>query len=184
MTFCGGCGAPQVPGDRFCQRCGRAYSTDEPPQPSVEPSVVQPVPTGGTSPTAGSADADDEPFPGWAGLAAAAAVIVAPFISLIAALAMRSSEQRPSRRSFLKSWAIWSGVWLGTGFVIVLIAFGALASGSGVLGGGCKGGPDTLTPPSYVSKDSKHWTAIVPCLDGGTKTRPATKSEERFLNSH
>ncbi len=128
-------------------------------------------------------NSNDEPFPSWATGAAVGAVLFAPFISVIVALVMRSSETRPSRRAFLKSWAMWSGAWLCSGFVIFLIAFAAIAGGSGAFGGGgCKGGIDTFTPPSYVSQTGKHWTAIVPCLGGGTKTRPATKSEERFLN--
>ncbi len=188
MTFCGGCGAPQVPGDQFCQRCGRAYSADEPAQASEELPVVQSssteAPAVGSLPGAQSGDADDEPFPSWAGIAAGVAVFFMPFISLIVALVMRSSEQRPSRRSFLKNWAIWSGVWLCTGFLIVIIAVGAMASGgaNGVSGGKCKNGPDPFNPPSYTSQDGTHWTADVPCSGGGSITRPANKSETRFLN--
>jgi hypothetical protein len=171
VKFCGGCGAPHVPGDQFCQQCGRAYATDEPTAASQE------------IPAAQWAEPADEPFPDWAPFAAGVAVFVAPFISLIVSLVMRSSEQRPSRRSFLKTWAIASGVWLCTGFLIVILAFSAMGSGSGVLGGGgCKGGPDPFNPPTYQSPDGKHWTAIVPCLNGGSKTRPATKSEAKWLN--
>jgi hypothetical protein len=50
----------------------------------------------------------------------------APFISLIVALVLRSAEQRPSRRRFLKTWAIASGAWLCTGWVVVLIAISAV----------------------------------------------------------
>lgn len=117
-------------------------------------------------------------------MAAGAAVFFMPFISLIVSLVMRSSEQRPSRRSFLKNWAIASGVWLCTGFLILIIAFSA-ATGGGAFGGGCKGGPELYGIPSYVSDATgKHWTAIVPCVGGGTKSRPANKSETRFLNKH
>jgi hypothetical protein len=131
-------------------------------------------------------DADDQPFPEWAPFAAGAAVFFMPFISLIVSLVMRSSEQRPRRRSFLKNWAIASAAWLCTGFIIVLIAISAIAGGgsSGVAGGKCKNGPDPFTPPSYTSQDGKHWTAEVPCAGGGSITRPANKSETRFLNSH
>ena len=170
MRFCGGCGAAQVPGDKFCQQCGRAYSTDETPEPGAA-----------SLPGAQWAGADDEPFPEWAPIAAGVAVVVAPFISLIVSLVMRSSEQRPSRRSFLKNWAIASGAWLCTGFIIVLIVISAI-TGGGAFSGGCKGGQDTLNPPTYQSADGKHWTAIVPCLNGGSKTRPATKSEAKWLN--
>ncbi len=180
MTFCGGCGAPQVPGDQFCQQCGRAYSTDEPPVVPAEQPLAQSSST--KEPGARWAEPADEPFPDWAPFAAGVAVFVAPFISLIVSLVMRSSEQRPSRRSFLKTWAIASGVWLCTGFLIVIIAFASLAHSSAFGGGGCKGGPDPFNPPTYQSADGKHWTAIVPCLNGGSKTRPATKSEAKWLS--
>ena len=121
-------------------------------------------------------NAGDEPFPGWAAVAAGVAVFVMPIISLIVSLVMRSSEQRPSRRSFLKNWAIASGVWLCTGWILVLVAFLAISSGSSA-SGACRGGPDPFNPPSYESQDGKHWTAIIPCRDGGSKTRPAHKGE-------
>ena len=188
MSFCGGCGAPQVPGDQFCSRCGRAYSTAEPPEAPEEHAVVQANSTDESAvapmPRTQSSGTDDQPFPEWAPYAAGAAVFFIPFISLIVSLVMRSSEERPSRRSFLKNWAIASGAWLCTGWLIVILVFAALdsGSGSGAIGGGCKGGPDPFNPPTYTSQDGKHWTAIVPCANGGTKTRPATKSEVRFLN--
>ena len=177
MKFCGGCGAAQVPGDKFCQRCGRAYSADEPPVTSGEPAVA-PRQEPGTW-----AEPGDEPFPDWAPIAAGVAVFVAPFISLIVALVMRSSETRPSRLAFLKTWAIASAAWLCTGFLLfAIIACSAMATVGGI-GGGCRGGTDTLTPPTYESDSTgKHWTANVPCLNGGSKTRPATKSEEKWLN--
>jgi hypothetical protein len=104
-------------------------------------------------------------------------VLLAPFISLVVALVMRSSETQPSRREFLKSWAIWSGAWLCTGFLIFAIAACSVMSGTGAFSSGCKGGPDPFGMPSYVSQDGKHWTAIVPCVDGGTKSRPARPGE-------
>lgn len=190
MKFCGGCGASQAPGDLFCQRCGRAYSTDErseaPEELPVVPSSSTENPGVDPLPGARWAGADDQPFPAWAPVAAGVAVFVAPFISLIVSLVMRSSEQRESRRSFLKNWAIASGAWLCTGFVIVIAVIASVTSHShsGVANGKCKDGPDTLTPPSYISQTGKHWTAIVSCIGGGSITRPATKSEQRFLNSH
>lgn len=89
---------------------------------------------------------------------------------------MRSSEQRSSRRSFLKNWAIASGVWLCTGFILVIIVISAM-TGGGAFSGGCKGGPDPFGLPSYISQDGKHWTAVIPCVGGGTKTRPARPGE-------
>jgi uncharacterized membrane protein len=52
-----------------------------------------------------------------------------PLISLIVALVMRSGEQRPSRSQFLKTWAIASGAWLCTGWILALLVF-ALAGAS------------------------------------------------------
>lgn len=187
MAFCGGCGAPRIAGDQFCPQCGRAYSTD------ATPAAPEPIPVDTPQTTAGSTtswsgrergtEPADEPFPSWATGAAVAAVLLAPFISLVVALVMRSSETQPRRRAFLKSWAIWSGAWLCTGFLIFVIAACSVMANTGALGGGCKGGPDPFGLPSYVSgADGKHWTAIVPCTGGGTKTRPATRSEIRFLN--
>ena len=183
MKFCGGCGAPQVPGDQFCQRCGRAYSADEATQAAKEPPGVQSNPTPVSAPVSRWPDPVDEPVPSWATGAAVGAVLLAPFISLIVALVMRSSETRPSRRAFLKSWAIWSGSWLCTGFLLFAIVACSALAGGGAFGGGCKGGPELYGIPSYTQQSgSTHWTAIVPCTGGGSKSRPATKSEERWLN--
>jgi len=44
----------------------------------------------------------DEPYPSGAGFGAAVVTLLVPFIALIVALAMRSSELRPRRREFLK----------------------------------------------------------------------------------
>ena len=57
-----------------------------------------------------------------------------------------------------------------------------LTSGSIGGGGGCQGGPDPFGVPSFVSSDNKHWTAVVPCVNGGSKSRPATPAEDRMLN--
>ena len=118
---------------------------------------------------------EDRPFPEWATIAAVALTFFVPFISLIIALVMRSSEQGAKRRGFLKNWAIASGAWLCAGFVFFLIAFSSGGAFSG--GGGCKGGPDPFGLPSFVSTDNKHWTATVPCVGGGTMTRPAKPGE-------
>jgi hypothetical protein len=91
-----------------------------------------------------------------------------PFIALIVALVMRSSEVRPSRRGFLKSWAIGSAAWLCTGCVFALILFAGVASSAG----GCKGGIDQLSPLTFTSSDNKHWTVTYSCVNGGTKSKP------------
>ena len=82
---------------------------------------------------------------------------------------MRSGEQRPKRRGFLKTWAIASGVWLCTGWGIALIAFGCAANGAS----GCQGGADPFAMPTYTSTDNVHWTETVACRNGGSITKPA-----------
>ena len=84
-------------------------------------------------------------------------------------MTVRAGELRPSRRGFLKTWAIASAAWLCTGWIVVLILFMGVASSAG---GGCKGGIDTLTPPSFTSSDNKHWTVTYACAGGGTKSKP------------
>jgi len=81
------------------------------------------------------------------------------------------------------NWAPWA---IGIAVIVALVMFLSLAASSrsgGILGGGgCRGGVEQFGVPSYQSTDGKHWTAIVPCNLGGSKTRPATKSETRWLN--
>lgn len=158
--YCGKCGAARAEGDSFCPRCGAAYAASA-PDPAGSP---PPAPS----------DADP-PVSGELTLAAVLLGIFMPFVALIAALVMRSSERGPSRRQFLKSWAIASGAWLYTGWIVGLIFVLSIAGSAG--GGGCKGGPDPFGLPEYTSTDNKHWTAIVPCLGGGTTTRPAKPGE-------
>jgi hypothetical protein len=154
--YCGKCGAARAEGDSFCPRCGAAYA--------------DPAPASAPPPDA------DTPFGGEMTLVAILLAAFMPFIALIVALVMRSGEERPSRRQFLKTWAIASGAWLATGWIVALLAFSAIASSVGG-GSGCKGGPDPFGLPEYTSSDGTHWTAIVPCVGGGTKTRPAKPGE-------
>jgi hypothetical protein len=126
---------------------------------------------------------DDEPYPEWAPLAAGAAVVIVPFISLIAALLMRSSERGERKREFLKNWAIASGAWLCTGFILIIVVFASVLSSIPSVGGGgdCKGGPDPFAIPTFIQMSgSRHSTAIVPCVNGGTLTRPARPGENPF----
>ena len=46
-----------------------------------------------------------------------------PLIALIVALVMRAGELRPKRRRFLKNWAIWSGAWLASVWVVAFVLF-------------------------------------------------------------
>lgn len=52
--------------------------------------------------------------------------------------------------------------------------------GGGALSGGCKGGADPFQPPSYTSVTGS-CEAVVPCVNGGTTARPATRSELKWL---
>jgi hypothetical protein len=105
-----------------------------------------------------------------------------PFISLLAALVMRSSERRPSRRSFLKNWAIASGAVLGGWLLIVIVVVASVAGHSGAFGGGCKGGVDPFAvPTTFIQQSgSRHSMAVVPCRLGGTTTRQARPGENPF----
>jgi zinc-ribbon domain len=165
--YCGKCGAARADGDSFCPRCGAAFAAE----PAFATGVTASVSVGAAAPPG-----DDTPYGAEMTLVAILLGFAMPFVSVIVALLMRSGEQRPSRRQFLKTWAIASGAWLCTGWIVALLAFSAIAGSIGG-GGGCKGGPDPFGLPDYTSTDGKHWTAIVPCVGGGTKTRPARPGE-------
>ena len=128
---------------------------------------------GGDSPE--PAPADDGPYPREAVIGAVLLTIFMPFISLIAALALRAQEMRPARREQLKSWAIASGAWLATGWVIGIIVFASVVSA--VSSPGCKGGIDLTVPPSYESSDGQHWVGTFACMNGGTTTKPVPASQ-------
>jgi hypothetical protein len=97
---------------------------------------------------------------------AALLTIFMPFIALVVALVMRGSETRPTRRSFLRTWAIASGAWLISGYLLACVAFVS------VTGGECQGGMDEFGLPEYSSTDGQHWTATYPCVDGGKTSTP------------
>lgn len=137
-----------------CRYCGRdlvAPTTAVPPPPPQPP----------------AGQLADEPYGSEMVLGATVLTIFAPFIALVAALVMRGSETRPTRRASLKTWAIASGAWLGTGFLIAILVFASIAGG-----GGCRGGMDPFGLPEYHSSDSQHWTATYPCVDGGRTSTP------------
>jgi hypothetical protein len=147
-----------------CRYCGRDLPRAESPASPASP-VSSGTPTG----TPASPGESDEPYPSGAAVGAGVLTLFMPFISLIAALVMRSGERRPKRRGFLGTWAVASGVWLATGWLFFIVAFASISGGGG---GGCKGGIDEFSPPSYVSSDNVHWTAIYPCRNGGTISKP------------
>jgi hypothetical protein len=141
-----------------CRHCGRDLAPSAPPPATGD----LPVPP---------AEQPDEPFGGEMTIGAVLLTIFMPFIALVVALVMRGNERGARRRGFLKNWAIASGVWLATGWIIALIVFSAFVGGVS-LSGACEGGIDEFTPPEYTSTDGENWTAVYPCLDGGTTESP------------
>lgn len=101
-------------------------------------------------------------------LAAVLLTVVAPFVSLIAALIMRGSQTNPVRRATLRTWAIVSSAWLAVGLVIVLIVAASIGSAVShnvpTTSGPCLGGPDTGSSGVSVG----HGNFRFPCADGGS----------------
>jgi hypothetical protein len=118
---------------------------------------------------------DEARYPREAMVGAVLLTVFMPFIALIAALVLRAQEMRPSRREQLKNWAIASGAWLATGWVIGIIAFASALNAVGP--SGCQGGINLSVPPSYFSSDGKHWTGTFTCMNGGTITKPVPASQ-------
>jgi hypothetical protein len=114
VAFCTTCGSERPPGALYCGACGTRFADEARPETPPPPAAI-----------------DDKPFGGEMTLVAVLLTFFAPFISLIAALILRSTEERPSRRAFLKTWAIASGAWLCTGWVLFLIAFAGISSSAG-----------------------------------------------------
>ena len=168
--YCPNCGAAREAGQNYCARCGTALGMAG---ASGAPSVTFGPP--GTGPP--TVPGDNGPYPGEAVLGAILLTIFMPFIALIAALLLRAQENRPARRDQLKNWAIASGAWLATGWVIALIVFASVLSAVGPHASGCKGGIDQAVPPSYQSNDGKHWMGTFTCMNGGTITKPVPASQ-------
>ncbi|MGI8578468.1 MAG: hypothetical protein ACR2KG_11275 [Nocardioidaceae bacterium] len=127
------------------------------------------------TPTAAGTDPADR-YPSINVLVAGLLTFFAPFISLLAALALRNDQRNPARREQLKNWAIGSGVWLGLGVVILVIAVVSITSAGG---GSCQGGINRLVPPQYNSPDGTHWVVQYQCMNGGTLTKP---THAKWLN--
>ncbi len=183
-AFCVACGTALVPAAQFCSTCGHpvgspsggtAPSPPPPPTPPPPPPGAQ-----GRSGTALLSPATPQPlgtpvdspgpYPQTSVLLAVLLTLAAPFISLIAALALMQDQRIQARREQLKSWAIASGVWLVVGGVLFIAIVASIAGGSS--SAGCKGGINHLDPPSYIGSTG-HWTAVYTCNNGGTLTRPA-----------
>jgi hypothetical protein len=110
----------------------------------------------------------DAAYPSGHKVLAVVLLVIAPLISLIAALVLRSSQTNPVRRATLQAWAIASGVWLGVGALIVIIF--AASVGSGVANhapstsGPCQGGPVMGSAGVSVGDGNYRF----PCADGGS----------------
>jgi hypothetical protein len=111
---------------------------------------------------------DDPDYPPGAKIGAAVFTFFAPFISLVAALALRSSQPGEAKRASLRTWAIASGVWLGIGIVIALIAMASIAHTASTLQpsdkGPCIGGPKMGSDGVAVGHNRYRF----PCEFGGS----------------
>jgi hypothetical protein len=122
------------------------------------------------------------PYPQSYVAGAAVATFMAPFISVVVASVLLGSEQAPARQRQLRTWRNASAAWLAVYALFVVILFSAVlnAFDNGVPGssGACRGGIDDFdwTGTSYTSIDGKHWTAVYPCVDGGSTTVPVAAS--------
>jgi hypothetical protein len=151
---CPSCTLPVLTGQQYCSACGASLGA-----PTGAPEVGSEL--GGVPPV----DAD---YPWEYRLAAGLLTVVAPFVSLVAALILRGSQSNPVRRATLRTWAVVSGAWLAVGLVIVVIV--AASVGSAVshnvpnTSGPCLGGPDMGSSGVSVG----HGNYRFPCADGGS----------------
>src|SRR5271154_2578293 len=100
--MCPNCGQPVTPDQRFCAACGAKL--DDPAVAPVAPvaPVAAAAPVGSEPPTEPDpGDAADVDYPSESKVLAGILTVFFPFISLIVALVMRSSERRPLRRASL-----------------------------------------------------------------------------------
>jgi hypothetical protein len=179
VGYCTACGTEYSAQQTFCGHCGQRLGQHRPRQ---EPGAVPPVTGPAPSPRGASwsypgtpafGPVDDVPYGPAATVGAVLLALFVPFIALIVALVMRAQERRLRRRQFLKNWAIASGAWLCTGFLIPVIALSASGTGAS----GCQGGIDQTVPPSFQSNDGVHWTATYSCMNGGTETKSVPSSQ-------
>ena len=179
--YCTPCGASYQVGQGYCGKCGIRLIAESPTdhryEQPVGSTVSDPLPSVGlATPSVEEPFPDDEPYSSGATIGAVVLTVFMPLISLIVALMLRSQERGPQRRQQLKIWAIASGIWLCTGWLIPIIAFSVASSGlSG--GSGCSGGIDQTVPPSFQSSDGVHWQATYVCMNGGTETKSVPASQ-------
>jgi hypothetical protein len=157
---CPTCGQPVTADQRFCAACGAKLSDPAVgPQASFQP--MSPAPPGAGEP----ADTD---YPPNNKLVAGLLTIFFPFISLIVALVMRSSERMSLRRASLRTWAIASGAWLAVGALIFIIvaasASHAVSNNQPSSKGPCQGGPETGASGTPLGNGKYRF----PCEFGGS----------------
>jgi len=173
--YCTACGSAYSSGQAYCGRCGQRLAAGHDPlgdQVGVPAGTLADQSQSAQQQVPAAPD-DDAPYGAGATLGAVLVTVFMPVIGLIAAVVLRSQERRPRRRQFLKNWAIGSAVWLCTGWLIGIIAFSAVGSGSA----GCQGGIDQLVPPSYQSSDGVHWQATYMCMNGGSETKSVPRNQ-------
>ncbi len=151
---CPSCSLPVVAAQQYCSACGSSLGA-----PTGAPAV-------GSLP--GGVRPDDADYPSEYKVAAGLLTVVAPFVSLVAALIMRGSQSNPVRRATLRTWAVASGAWLAVGLLIVIVV--VASAGNSVshnvpsTSGPCLGGPDMGSSGVSVG----HGNYRFPCADGGS----------------
>ncbi len=192
--LCPACYAIVAEGARYCGQCGAAALPVLTPPADTTRDASQPQHDGDTAtlavlsaarttppppPPPGAFDTPDDPYPPSSVALGVVAALFVPFLSLVAALLLRSNESVPARRDQLRKWAIGSGVWLVTGWILSMLAVGLVIGSAGGSDGECSGGIDRLVAPQFVSTDQVHWDATYACVNGGHLTKPARPNQVR-----
>jgi hypothetical protein len=132
------------------------------------PRTVPPAPTFGTPPDPEPNPVDDVDYPQTTKVIGGVLTIFFPFVTLVAALILRSSERGATRRATLRTWAIASGAWLGVGILIGIIvavsAASSVAHHTPSTSGPCDGGPDMGSTGVSIG----HGNYRFPCSFGGS----------------
>lgn len=99
-----------------------------------------------------------------------------PLVAGLTANALSHSESNPTRRRQLVLLSRAAFAWWAIGVAVAIVAVIAFFSftGHGVGSSECPGEPNKLDPmnTTYRSADGEHWTAIYPCVGGGTTAIP------------
>jgi len=87
----------------------------------------------------------------------------------------------PTRRRQLAFLSRAAFAWWAVGIAVAIVAVITFLSfdGHGAVSGGCHGEPNKLDPmnTTYQSADGEHWTAIYPCVGGGTTAMPVPAAD-------